>query len=252
MWRTIQAGQTWHGEFLNRKKNGELYWENAVIAPVMDQEGHILNYIAVKEDISKRKQVENDLRKLNQQLETRLREIEMLQASLREQAVRDPLTQLHNRRFLNEAIEQEFHHAKRVSETLSIILLDIDHFKYINDAYGHGVGDVCLVALANLLQPQVRKADIFCRYGGEEFMLVLPATDFKGATQYAEKLRRLVADQVLAVDGHHIQFTISIGISTYPEHGETSTEIINYADDAMYKAKRAGRNRVTGWLQAKK
>jgi diguanylate cyclase (GGDEF)-like protein/PAS domain S-box-containing protein len=250
MWDTIKSGQTWQGEFLNRKKNGDLYWENAVIAPVMDQAGHVLNFIAVKEDITERKRAEDDLRTANQQLESRLREIEALQASLREQAIRDPLTHLHNRRFLSESIEQEFHHAKRMLESLSVILLDIDHFKVINDTYGHAVGDACLVALANLLRGHARKADISCRYGGEEFVLVLPATNLEGAAQYAERLRRLVANEVFIIDALELKFTISLGISAYPAHGTSHSEIINKADDAMYASKRAGRNRVTSWTEA--
>jgi diguanylate cyclase (GGDEF)-like protein/PAS domain S-box-containing protein len=250
LWHTIKSGQTWHGEFLNRKKNGDLYWENAVIAPVMDQEGHILNFIAIKEDITERKRAEDDLRSANRQLESRLKEIEALQASLREQAIRDPLTQLHNRRFLNEAIEQEFHHAERALESLSVILLDIDFFKAINDTYGHAVGDACLVALADLLQQHVRKSDIACRYGGEEFMLVLRATNLAGAAQYAERLRLLVADQVFNIDALEIKFTISLGISTFPAHGTSYRVIINKADDALYASKRTGRNRVTSWTEA--
>lgn len=247
MWKTIQAGQTWRGEFLNRKKSGALYWEEAVIAPVMDQDGHVINYLAVKVDITKRKIIEGALRTANQQLESQLKEIEGLQSSLREQAIRDPLTHLHNRRFLNESIEQEFHHAKRTSEYLSIILIDIDNFKTINDTYGHMTGDSCLIALANLLQQHVRRSDILCRYGGEEFILVLPATNLEGATQHAEKIRRLVEDQVVELDGQQIRFTISLGVSVYPVHGDSYKVTLNKADDALYASKRAGRNRVTVW-----
>jgi len=375
MWNTIKGGRTWQGEFLNRKKNGDLYWENAVIAPVVDSEGQILNFIAIKEDITKRKDAESALRSseerfrhlvmsapdavfgvdqsgkiilanreaasllgyedeeligfsvenlvpeilrdwhidhrahylehpstrvmgkalelsarrkdgkvvpveinlshsltekgpmviahmrditqrrladdalrdANQQLEKQLREIEMLQASLREQALHDPLTQLHNRRFLDEAIEQALHHAERASEALSIILLDIDHFKAINDEFGHAAGDACLVALANILQRNLRKADISCRYGGEEFLLVLPTTNLEGAVLYAEKLRLLVNNEVFIPEQKEIKFTISIGIASYPSHGATQSEIINKADDAMYVSKRRGRNCITVW-----
>jgi diguanylate cyclase (GGDEF)-like protein len=216
----------------------------------VDQDGQILNFIAIQEDITQRKRAEDDLRNANNQLEERLKEIETLQASLREQAIRDPLTQLHNRRFLDESIEQEFHHAKRASEPLSIILLDIDNFKLINDTYGHAVGDACLVAMADLLQGYVRRSDISCRYGGEEFMLVLPATSLEGATQFAEKLRQIVARKAFIVDGQELRFTISLGIASYPAHGEASNEIINKADDALYISKRLGRNRATVWSAA--
>lgn len=251
MWRTIKSGQTWQGEFLNKKKGGELYWEHAVIAPVLGQEGQILNFIAIKENITERKLAEDALRNANQQLERQLREIEALQASLREQAIRDPLTNLFNRRFLNETIALEFHHAERFSETLSIIILDIDRFKTINDHYGHIAGDACLIGLANLLRQYCRKSDVVCRYGGEEFVLVLPDTNPDLAANHAEKLRLLVANEVFTIDAQEIKFTISLGISSYPMHGIDCDDIINKADEALYFSKRTGRNRVTIWSEAK-
>jgi diguanylate cyclase (GGDEF)-like protein len=205
--------------------------------------------IAYMRDITERTLAEIALRNANQQLGSQLREIESLQESLREQAIRDPLTQLHNRRFLDETVELEFHHADRFSETLSIILLDIDYFKEINDRYGHTAGDACLVTLANLLQQHCRRSDITCRYGGEEFILVLPNTNTEGAEQHAEELRHLVENEVFTVDEHEIKFTISLGISSYPAHGADYRQIINKADEALYVSKRTGRNRVTVWSE---
>jgi diguanylate cyclase (GGDEF)-like protein/PAS domain S-box-containing protein len=249
MWHAIKAGQTWHGEFLNKKKNGDLYWEHAMIAPVLDHDGRVLNFIAVKENITERKLAEAALRDANQKLESQLREIESLQALLYEQAVRDPLTQLHNRRYLNEAIERVSHHAQRYSETFSVIMLDIDHFKAINDRHGHLTGDNCLIALAKLIQQHCRKSDITCRYGGEEFILVLPNSDSDGAVQYAEKLRLLVSSEVFTVDALEIKLTISLGIAFYPVHGTDYMQIINKADEALYTSKHTGRDRVTVWSE---
>lgn len=247
MWQTIEAGQTWQGEFLNKKKNGELYWEQAVIAPVFGPEGQILNYIAVKENITKRKQAEEALQKANQQLESQLSEIKALQGSLHEQAIRDPLTELYNRRFLNEAVEREFHRAARLAQPLSIIILDIDHFKDINDKHGHAVGDAYLIMLANLIRQHTRRTDIVCRYGGEEFLLVLPDTSLDAAAQQAEKLRHLCAEAFHLAEGLEISATISLGVASYPVHGSNQHEIINKADQALYTSKYSGRNRVTVW-----
>ncbi|MDD2923160.1 MAG: diguanylate cyclase, partial [Anaerolineales bacterium] len=249
MWQTIKAGRIWRGEFLNKKKNGELYWEMEVIAPVFGDKGDIVNFIAVKEDITTRKQVEEQLRRANRQMENSLRKIEGLQASLREQAIRDPLTQLYNRRFMDESIEREFHYAERQLQPLSIVLLDIDHFKKINDTHGHRAGDEYLIMLAKLLQNYVRKSDIVCRYGGEEFLLVLPNSNFNSAAQHAEELRRLIEDTAIVFEGKEIKATISLGVATYPTHSASYSEIINKADLALYASKRAGRNRVTVWTE---
>ncbi len=247
LWQTIQAGQTWQGEFLNKKKNGELYWEQAVIAPVLGRDGQILNYIAVKENITKRKQAEEALQAANRQLGIQLEEIKSLQASLREQAIRDPLTELYNRRFLNDAVEHEFHRAQRLAQPVSIILLDIDHFKSINDRHGHTAGDAYLVMLANLARQHTRKSDIVCRYGGEEFLLVLPDTTLEAATHQAEKLRRLCAEAIQLFDGQELKATISLGVASFPTHGAHHGEIIYKADQALYLSKTSGRNRVTAW-----
>lgn len=249
MWNTIKAGKPWRGEFLNKRKNGDLYWELEVIAPVFDARGKIINYIAVKEDITESKRLEHALQVANKQIADRLEEIVGLQATLKEQAIRDPLTQLYNRHFLNETIEHEFHQAERSSQPVSVIMLDIDHFKAVNDTYGHAVGDAYLVTLANLLQQNTRKSDIACRYGGEEFLLVLPNTDYEAAAQHAEKLRLVFANSPLTFKDHKVQATLSLGVAAYPAHGAHYSKIIDKADQALYESKRAGRNRVTVWSE---
>ncbi len=247
MWQTIQSGKTWEGEFLNRKKNRELYWEHVVISPVVDMEGKIINYIAVKSDITDRKLADDALRQANEQLENQLEEIEALQATLREQSIRDPLTQLYNRRFLLETFTQELELAEATGKPFSILLLDIDLFKEINDQYGHAAGDECLVWLANLLRQQCRELDILCRYGGEEFLLVLPDTPIENAVPYADRLRERVGKQPIELGARKLAITISCGVSAYPNHGKTAQEIINKADAALYTSKRNGRNQVTAW-----
>ncbi|MCQ3936841.1 MAG: hypothetical protein DPW18_07310 [Chloroflexi bacterium] len=249
MWQTILSGKPWRGELLNKKKNGDLYWEFEVIAPILDSEGNILNFISVKEDITERKHAEDALRQANQKLEKTLAEIEALQAVLREQAIRDSLTQMYNRRFLNETIEHEFHTADRLSQPLSLILLDIDHFKSINDSFGHSAGDACLVMLANLLKEHTRKSDVACRYGGEEFLLALQGASLDAAIQHAEKLRILFSNLTIAHEGREIKATISLGVASYPAHGRQYSEVISKADKALYISKNTGRNRVTVWSE---
>jgi diguanylate cyclase (GGDEF)-like protein/PAS domain S-box-containing protein len=254
MWQTIVSGQPWQGEFLNRKKNGELYWEKAVIAPIKDLSGKVVNYIAIKEDITDQKAAEEALRRseselrfANTELEQRLRKIEALEAELREQAIRDPLTGLFNRRYFNESIEREIARSQRAGEPLSIILVDVDHFKEINDTYGHQVGDAFLVIVANRLQNNSRRSDIITRYGGEEFLLVLPNISIQVAARRADELRQSIANASLAHLGVEIRTTISGGVACFPLAGTTAVELLRAADEALYVSKNLGRNRITVW-----
>jgi diguanylate cyclase (GGDEF)-like protein/PAS domain S-box-containing protein len=219
---------------------------DVLISPLYENK-MVIGRLIIFRDITERKQAQEALQKANQQLEIQLSEIRALQASLQEQAIRDPLTDLYNRRFLNETITHEFHRAERLKQSLSIGLLDIDRFKAINDMYGHIAGDAYLVMLANLVRQHTRKSDIVCRYGGEEFLLVLPDTTLGSAAQQAEKLRGLCAEAVLEFDGKAIRATISLGVAAYPEHGATYDEIIHKADQALYLSKSGGRDRVTVW-----
>jgi diguanylate cyclase (GGDEF)-like protein/PAS domain S-box-containing protein len=247
MWQTLLAGQIWHGEFLNSKKNGELYWESAVIGPVLDEGRKILNFIATKQDITEQKLAQSALQNANTMLAEQLEEIKTLQASLKEQVIRDPLTQLYNRRFLHEILEQEFLQAERIGQSVSIVLVDIDHFKRINDIYGHSAGDACLITLANYLQDTKRRADICFRYGGEEFLILLPNTSLEGALHYAEALRKGIEQWACHYDDQTIMITASLGVATFPIDGDSDMQIINRADEALYAAKKEGRNRVTAW-----
>ena len=247
LWSTILGGGVWRGEFLNRKRSGDLYWELAVIAPLLDASGHILSFIAVKVDITKRKRAEEALTAANEQLERHVAEIEELQAQLQDQAVRDPLTRLYNRRFLEETLDREFHTARRHDQTLSVILADIDHFKKINDTYGHRAGDEYLIQLAEVLESQVRRSDIVCRLGGEEFLVILPDCDAESAATLAENLRRIVEKTWLITSGAEIHATISLGVVSCPGGRGGADDTIDNADKAMYESKRAGRNRVTVW-----
>ena len=250
MWQTLSAGREWHGEFLNRKKDGTFYPESAIISPITDQHGLVTHYLAVKEDISERKQAEAALKAANRELSLRVAEVEGLQAELREQALHDPLTGLYNRRYLNEALAREVVRCRRENTPLSIIMADIDHFKMINDSYGHQAGDEVLVRVAALLKGQARGSDIACRYGGEEFLLVMPGSPLEFARKRAEEIRQKCAALTIEKRGTQLDVTLSFGIAVCPDHGLDGEEVIIKADQALYQSKAAGRNRVTVWRAA--
>lgn len=168
-----------------------------------------------------------------------------LRESLRQQSIRDPLTGLFNRRYLEEALLIEMERAKRGNTPFSIIMLDLDHFKRFNDTYGHEAGDVVLKDLGTYLQHHVRGGDIACRYGGEEFTLLLPNTSLEvvqqRAQQICEGIRSLNVEFKNQVLG---PLTLSVGIATFPDHGENGNFVLQAADQALYQAKNEGRDRV--------
>lgn len=168
----------------------------------------------------------------------------VLQKKLEEQAIRDSLTGLYNRRFLDETLTRELSRAERDKYSVSVVMLDLDHFKMFNDTYGHDVGDMMLKQLGKLLTSQVRAGDIACRYGGEEFVVVMPKASLVVARQRANDWRMKFESQVLIHEGEVLNATLSAGVAVYPLHGTTSDEIIRKADQAMYTAKSAGRNMV--------
>jgi diguanylate cyclase (GGDEF)-like protein len=183
----------------------------------------------------------------NAALHEQITKIHDLQEKLRDQANRDSLTGLFNRRYLEGTLEREMARCKREGTPISMLLLDIDHFKLINDTYGHQAGDEVLRVFARLLQESARAEDIVCRYGGEEFLLVLPKMPLDTARARGEYLLRLFADTQVAFGDHHIRMTTSIGIAGTPLHSNTAEGLIRCADEALYLAKNSGRNRVVAF-----
>lgn len=178
------------------------------------------------------------------------REKQQVQAleSLSKQATRDALTGLFNRRHLDKSLRNELSHARQAGTTVGILMLDVDHFKKINDRYGHKAGDLVLQALARLLKKSVRAADIVCRYGGEEFVIILPGVSLSTLSRSAEEIRaKCQAMRVTYLD-QEIQATISLGAVLYPQHGAHAEELIVHADQALYRSKEQGRNRMTIYL----
>lgn len=156
----------------------------------------------------------------------------------------DGLTRTFNKRFFIESLDREISRCDRYQRYLSLVLFDIDHFKLINDTHGHLAGDDILRQLAELVASNTRREDILARYGGEEFAIVLPEVDSEGAVTFAQKCRTIVAEQRFAFESEHIPLTISLGVTTMYGRRVPHTELIRQADDALYQAKRNGRNRV--------
>ncbi|MDE3118926.1 MAG: diguanylate cyclase, partial [Nitrospirota bacterium] len=168
-----------------------------------------------------------------------------LRAVLRAQAIRDPLTGLFNRRYLTELLELELRRAQRSRYSVGMIMLDIDHFKRVNDTFGHQAGDMLLQEFAALLKTNCRGGDIVARFGGEEFVLVLPAASLADAARRAETLREASGDLQLVRDHRTLgPVTVSLGVAVFPDHGTTGEALIQAADAALYRAKQGGRNRV--------
>lgn len=158
----------------------------------------------------------------------------------------DGLTGIFNKRYFVEALDREMSRAQRYGRPLSMLIFDIDYFKRTNDTFGHLAGDYVLQALARLIQTRSRREEIFARYGGEEFVILLPETQKDGAMELAEQLRRRVSAYTFVFEGEEIPITISVGVATIEGEGISAEEFIQRADEKLYQAKSAGRNRVRG------
>lgn len=212
--------------------------------PLADSQHRHSGRLLVLRDVTAAKAASQALEQANERMRTQLLEIEMMQIQLREQAIRDALTGLFNRRYLEETMERELSQAQRNRQPLAVIMIDIDHFKSINDTYGHSCGDAVLRLLANLLLQKSRVGDVVCRYGGEEFVVILSATTLEIAAQRAEQWLADFAGSRLSFDGAESHCTMSAGVSVFPQHGTSEEELLGAADRALYAAKANGRNRV--------
>jgi diguanylate cyclase (GGDEF)-like protein/PAS domain S-box-containing protein len=168
-----------------------------------------------------------------------------LRANLRAQAIRDPLTALFNRRYLTELFDLELRRAERAGHSVGVIMLDLDHFKKVNDSYGHAAGDALLCEVAKVLQSHCRGGDLLCRYGGEEFILVMPNASLRDTHRRAETIREILKAQQVTFDNRFLgTCTVSLGVAVFPHHGPTSDVLLRAADAALYRAKHAGRDQV--------
>jgi diguanylate cyclase (GGDEF)-like protein/PAS domain S-box-containing protein len=233
----------------NRRKDGGHIWVQENARAIKDGNGNILRYEGFITDITERKQAEDELRRAKEALETA--NLDLLESVERERllACTDGLTGLCNHRYLFELAEREFHAAVRYQRSLTFLMFDMDGFKQVNDTLGHAAGDKLLVRVAQTVVAQVRASDVVARYGGDEFIVLLPHASASQALPIAERIRASV--EGLRLDASHadeepLAITLSIGISEmqHMPSDENVERIIQRADDALYKAKRSGRNRT--------
>lgn len=201
--------------------------------------------VIVAHDITEHKWLENDLKYANEALKLQLDEIEELRAKLQEQAIRDPLTNVYNRRYMMEFLDQEITRASREQYPVSVVIMDLDHFKQFNDHYGHHCGDVVLQAFAQFLLEHTRRSDVVCRYGGEEFVILMPHATIDDGYERVDTWRQVFSETAIDYDSMKFSATFSAGLAAFPEHGLTSDAIIQAADQALYHSKDHGRNRVS-------
>ena len=172
--------------------------------------------------------------------------------SMKDMAIYDTLTHVYNRRYLDQVLEEEFRNSRLSKQPVSIIMVDIDHFKPINDQYGHDEGDRALIHISSLLKASLRKHDIVARFGGEEFLVILPRTIMKDAVVIAERIRRAVEANPLSAGNETVHLTVSLGIAAIPAiWPDSKEEFIKFADTALYEAKGKGRNRVCFYAPTK-
>ncbi len=232
-----------------RTPNSPFRYLDLRMTPLYDNYQHLNGRLMVFRDVTDRKQDEKKLRHANDRLQSQLIEIGLLQSKLRSQAIRDPLTDLFNRRYLDETLDRELARATREDYPVCVIMMDIDHFKKVNDTYGHEAGDIILKTLATALSTRNRRGDFTCRFGGEEFVVVMPNIAIETAYQRAQDLRILLNSLQIPYGLNHLAITISMGIACFPSNGDDRESILRAADRAMYAAKNAGRDHILTYHQ---
>ncbi len=216
-----------------------------IMTPIFNSEQKLEGRVILAYDITDRKNLEKELKAANESLQTQLNENERLRVQLQEQAIRDPLTGVYNRRYFSEALENETARAFREQTPFSLIILDVDHFKKINDTYGHKCGDLVLRSLAKFLQENTRRSDIVCRFGGEEFVILMPDAASDSAYERAELFRSQFEAMVNEYEGKQVTCSFSAGVASFPMHSNSGETLLNMADLALYQSKAQGRNRST-------
>ena len=221
MWARIKSGKVWSGEIVNRRKDGGFISVYQTITPLRNDVGDISHYVSVSEDVTERKEHEKRIAFM---------------------ATHDELTELPNRNLLKDRLQQAITHCKRQQSKMAVLFIDIDHFKYINDSLGHQIGDELLKALVARLRLELRGEDTIARFGGDEFVVVLPEVkELSDTKELANNLLNTIKAPY-DIKGHELMITSSIGISIYPDDAVAADDLIQHADSAMYLAKEQGRN----------
>ncbi|MEO6486981.1 MAG: EAL domain-containing protein, partial [Thermoanaerobaculia bacterium] len=227
LWTSIRSGHTWRGEIHNRRKDGTVYLEQQVITPVVQLDGRISHFVAIKEDITERKQQEEQIRYL---------------------ALHDSLTGVPNRRSFERQLERVAHRVED-GAMAALLMLDIDHFKICNDTLGHGAGDQVLIELGCVLQKCLRPDDFLARLGGDEFCVLCFDLPAEQSIALAGRIRAAVQAHQFRVNGSPIELTVSIGVARIENPGEVGTALTR-ADAALYASKRDGRNRASAYASS--
>ena len=221
--KALREGKEIRTEIMNYTKNGDPLWLDINIFPLYDNHGNLEYFAAIERDLTEQKR---------------------LQARLEKMATIDPLTELPNRQHILKMARREFSRSQRYHRPFSILMIDIDHFKKINDEYGHSGGDQVLQQLGQICGLELRDPDMLGRLGGEEFVLLLPDTPKANAVHVAERIRERLASSLLNIEKHSLHVTASIGVAELNEYDSEFSDMLDRADMAMYDAKQAGRNKV--------
>jgi len=239
LWQTLSAGDIYEGEVKNQKKNGENFWLYSYIRPEFDENNNIIGYIAYRKNITHEKTLEKMNITLEEMVNEKTKELKENNQLLQKISETDSLTGIYNRKKLKASLDLELKKAQRYDEVFSLILLDIDHFKKVNDTHGHLIGDKVIIYIAKLVSKNIRDIDLFARWGGEEFVVLVNKQDINQAYAIAEKLRKIISEENI----ENLDITCSFGVTQY-QMADTNESIFKKADDALYKAKKSGRNCV--------
>ena len=220
LWRTIASGKTWHGELKNQRKDGSFYWVDATIVPYLNMQGKPFKYVSIRTDITRRKMVQDELHQL---------------------AMTDPLTGVASRHHFNRRFSEILTLARREKMSVALMILDLDHFKPVNDTHGHQMGDLVLKHVAQIFQKHIRQSDVVARLGGDEFAIILVHPESRKSV---ELCAQRILDEVsanLPIEGLKVRVGTSIGIAMFPEDAADETKLFSCADKALYAVKDSGR-----------
>jgi two-component system, cell cycle response regulator len=230
VYATIVDQGFWRGEDWRRKKDGTIFPSSTSVTKVRGRDGAIIGYSDVSRDISERRAMERRLLEGEEQL--------------RHLATTDPLTGCYNRRRFLEYASEEAYRVRRYGRNLSLAIMDLDNFKQVNDRYGHPAGDAVLMMLARVSLETLRESDVFARFGGDEFVVVMPESDSAVAVDVAERIRVRVGAEEVTMGQDRFTVSLSIGVATMASENDGVEDLLKRADAALYRAKSAGRDRV--------
>lgn len=241
LWDTIKGKKSWNGVVTNMKKDGSQYIVDTTVIPILDVDGDVIEYIAIRHDITELEETKQQLRTINKAMKNKVDELYSMTNTLEQKAYKDNLTGINNRENFEDIFGIEIANANLNNLPLSLIIFDVDNFKLVNDTYGHQAGDILLKDLVHLIESNIKNGDIFARWGGEEFVILTPSTEINGAYVLAENLRKLV--QSYTFNYVEKNLTLSFGIAQLSKE-DTKKTLFEKADKAMYEAKKNGRNRT--------